>query len=678
MKSRIITISISLFLAVLVFIVLLKGYYRLSKTPQSGEISRPEVSKMENKKESTPFILWPAHPLERIYRDDKPPSDRIGKPIVISCARNEYEGCLFGITANVDLHDVTLTATDLHSSNGIISKENIQVRFVGFIHIRKNTPNTPVNELEKLVPCDIPDPILDVDSMNIPAGETQPCWVLVYVPKGTPPGEYKGRVIVKAKEGNSTIDLIVKVYPIALPDRKHLLITNWFDVERIAKAYNVKLWSEEFWKILEKWIKLMADHGQNVYKISIYTIGAYIDENGSFSFDFSLFDRFVELVLNVGRAERIEISHIAEPKGGWGHEFQFKEFPVVNKTTGKTIMLPGEKVFPYLLSALEKHLDEKGWLNITMIHIGDEPCESNVDSWKRISSLVHQWAPKLKRIDAVETIGLEGYLEVWVPTLHHFDNWYEEYVKAMKEGYEVWFYTCCFPNGLYPNRFLDYPLIKARILHWINYAYGLKGYLHWGLNAWHGDPFGEPYEKLPPGDTHITYPGKKGPLSSLRFEAMRDGIEDYEYLKLLEEEIKKVKEELGDPALKLPFEIRAMELCKRVVPSIVDYIRDPEELMNTRELIVKEIISLRERPLALVLTIPPEYKVVPNGPIVILVKGVCEKGCKVTVNGKAVHVDENGYFSTWTYPDQQNRVVVVISKDSLKKVIVRTFNVRRK
>jgi len=659
--------------------ILGKYYGGPFKMSQIGGISHLEMSKVESKTESTPFILWPARPLERIYSDDKPPKDRIGKPITISCARNEYEGCLFGITAYVDLHNVTLAITDLHSDNGTISKENLQVRFVGFIHIERNTPDTPTSELERLAPCDIPDPILDVSKMDIPSGKTQPCWVLVYVPESTPPGEYEGEVIVNADEGSNSIKLIVKVYPITLPKRKHLLVTNWFDVERIAEAYNVSLWSEDFWKIFEKWVKFMADHGQNVYKVSIYTIRAYIDEKGSLSFDFSLFDKFVELVLNAGRAERIEISHIAEPKGGWGHEFVFKEFPVIDKVTGKTMMLPGEKVFPCLLSALERHLEEKGWLNITMIHIGDEPCESNVDSWKRLSNLVHQWAPKLKRIDAIETTGLEGYLEVWVPTLHHFNDWYEEYIKAMKKGYEVWFYTCCFPHGLYPNRFLDYPLIKTRILHWINYAYNLKGYLHWGLNSWpRENPFGKPYEKLPPGDTHITYPGKSGPLSSLRFEAMRDGIEDYEYLKLLEEEIKKVKEKLGDPALELLFEIRAMELCRRVVPSIVDYTRDPEELMRVRELIVEEIVNLWRRPLVLVLTIPPENQVIPNGPIVIIVKGVCEKGCRVTINGKAVNVDENGYFSTWTHLDKQGRVVIVVSKGPLRKTIIRTFKVRYK
>ena len=628
---------------------------------------------------TSPFLLWPAKPLERIYRDSIPPKDRIGKPVVISCAKNEFEGCLFGITANIDLHNVTLSVTDLESNNGTIRKENIKVNFVGFVHIVKNTPDTPASELDRLAPCDIPDPILDVDSMDIPAGETQPCWILVYVPKDTPSGKYRGKIIVNASEGSDSLDLVVRVYPIALPDRKHLLVTNWFDVERIAKAHKVKLWSEEFWKAFKKWIKLMAEHGQNVFLVPIHIIQIYSDKSGTFLFDFSIFDKYVELLFNVGKAKRIEISHVAQHEKGWGSRtVVFKKFRVVKKCSGETIEVPGEKILPHLLSTLEKHLEEKGWLDKAMIHICDEPTEDSIDSWKNISGLVHEWAPRLVRIDAIEATGFEDYLEVWVPTLHHFNDWYREYKKAMEKGYEMWFYTCCNPRGLYPNRFLDYPLIKIRILHWINYAYNLKGYLHWGLNWWRDNPFEGLGRDLPPGDTHIVYPGREGPLSSLRFEAMRDGIEDYEYLKLLEEEIKKVKEKLGDPARKIPFEQRAQELCRKVVQSITDYARDPEKLLEVRELIVKEIITLRERPLALIMTDPPEDKVLTYGPIMIIVRGVCEKGCQVTVNNKQVIVKQNGYFSTWTGLDKHNRVVVVISKNSKKKVLVRQFTVRYK
>jgi hypothetical protein len=101
-----------------------------------------------------------------------------------------------------------------------------------------------------------------------------------------------------------------------------------------------------------------------------------------------------------------------------------------------------------------------------------------------------------------------------------------------------------YPQGDYANRFIELPLIKTRLLHWINYRYGATGYLHWGYNAWRDDvdPFENPAPDhpagrtiLPAGDAWIVYPGRDGSLDSIRLEAMRDGIADHELLCMLGE-----------------------------------------------------------------------------------------------------------------------------------------------
>ncbi|MBT7624287.1 MAG: DUF4091 domain-containing protein, partial [Flavobacteriaceae bacterium] len=85
---------------------------------------------------------------------------------------------------------------------------------------------------------------------------------------------------------------------------------------------------------------------------------------------------------------------------------------------------------------------------------------------------------------------------------------------------------------------------------WAGSKYNTFGYLHWGLNQYKADPFKQsvvkhpspiasPTNYLPAGDTHIIYPGEDGPLSSLRFEAHRKGIEDYELLEILKSKNKR-------------------------------------------------------------------------------------------------------------------------------------------
>ena len=79
-------------------------------------------------------------------------------------------------------------------------------------------------------------------------------------------------------------------------------------------------------------------------------------------------------------------------------------------------------------------------------------------------------------------------------------------------------------------------------MHWVNYRFNIPGYLHWGLNWWYNsDPFGEQTSIqdeggniLPGGDSWIIYPKEGKLLSSIRFDAMRDGIVDYELFRMLE------------------------------------------------------------------------------------------------------------------------------------------------
>jgi hypothetical protein len=95
-----------------------------------------------------------------------------------------------------------------------------------------------------------------------------------------------------------------------------------------------------------------------------------------------------------------------------------------------------------------------------------------------------------------------------VPVLGSFDDIVPRLRRHQQSGGEVWFYTCLFPRGKYANRFIDFSLLKVRLLQWVNFRYGLTGFLHWGGNYWSPDPIHEtgpplgsgPDSMLPPGD----------------------------------------------------------------------------------------------------------------------------------------------------------------------------------
>jgi hypothetical protein len=65
--------------------------------------------------------------------------------------------------------------------------------------------------------------------------------------------------------------------------------------------------------------------------------------------------------------------------------------------------------------------------------------------------------------------------------------------------------------------------------------------LHWGFNYWHAieqeriiDPFtdasADAYPGIPYGDPFMIYPGKDGPIDSIRWEVFAESLQDYAIL----------------------------------------------------------------------------------------------------------------------------------------------------
>ena len=625
-----------------------------------------------------PFVVWPADSLEKIFRDSKPPVPS-GKTLRIACARNEYEPAQLAIMAAEDIADVTLELSELESQDHTrLPADSLSWHVVGFIPLTKNTPDTVLEELIRRAPFDVPDPLREETSLSLKAGQTQPIWITARVPKNARPGLYRGQVTVKTSNGQAELPLELQVFSFALPDERHLFVTHWFDFDRIAKTHGAKPLSAEFWVLLEQYARNMAAHRQNVFITPWNMVEITRPAEGRLTFDYTDFDRFVETFLRAGVSDRIEIRHVGDGKNGWGTPIVLSQVNATDATTGKPVTLSPEEGLAPLLSDLEKHLAARGWLDRTIIHVADEPMLSTRESWRQASRFVHQAAPGLRRIDALEGTGFEPDLEVLVPKLNHLHNWFDDFKRAQTSGRELWYYTCCHPTGFYLNRFLDFSLSKVRLLHWVNWRFGVTGYLHWGLAYWGKEPFGAPRDNLPPGDTHIIYPGKHGPLNSIRWETERDGLEDYEYLWLLTQRLKEVQQRLGPAAATFDPARRADEFARSLVRDFDDFTHDPGLIHRQRIEIAREIEAAMEAPLLIVETKPMDGMRVCAGPITTEVTGVVEKGATVKVNGNDAAVANDGSFARMIFLDRGCTSITVEAALQGKKTTVRQFNLRGK
>lgn len=542
---------------------------------------------------------WPAEPLTQVLRSALPPENPPAAVQMDAC-RGDVENGEVAYRAGKDVARLTAAAPPLRGAGGAMLPAP-RVRFVGYVPIRKNTePHLSETGPQVLVaeaPVDLPDPLLEDSAVAAKAGETGAVWLTLSVPRDARPGLYQGSVTLSADGEERRMPLRVRVWPAVLPAAMTLKVVNWYYPVVLTHTYGCQWWDDRFWQLVEADARGMAAHRQSVGHIILNeTIEAVEGAGGAVTFDFSHFDRMAETYQKAGlpylmgsalagRHEWASTDFYAIPlplrkADGTRGVFPAPEAPASADEAKKRVFVKSDAFEKYLaafLPAFQKHLEEKGWADCYLQLQADEPLDSNADAYARLGGLVRKYAPKLRRVEANRSgPRIAGALDIWAPLLDDLDHRGAFYRQRQQAGDELWFYTCERPRGRYLNRMIDYPLIKTRLLHWANFLTGTTGYLHWGFNPMWGNPFQNP--GTPPGDGHLVYPGvarlhgapaaedKLHSLDSIRYEAMRDGIEDYELLRLL--------------AAKEPQQADA--ICRQVMRSLTDYTLDPQQVAAAR------------------------------------------------------------------------------------------------
>ena len=534
-------------------------------------------------RENNMLAIWSVDPLIKVFQDAQPEKRTRATTDV---ARGENASLQVVVRSEAAVAGLSASVTPF-TARGKQPLEARAPRFVGYVNVDRPMQTPPKDQLRK-PPADYPDPLLEVKSVDVGAGKAQPVWITVHIPKDAKPGTYKATVTVTGTVAGKPVsaekELSIKVYK-AMIDKCRLWVTEWFGVNSNHLKIKPEAESDEYYALLGRYAKNMAEHHHNVALISPLSLAAFTaKDDGTLGIDFSRFDRWVEVFKKEGVIGRIEGGHIGGRKGDWDSEFAVTAWSVKDGKVVSASVDPSsaeaDAFYAQFFPALVKHLRDKGWLDCYMQHLADEPIAGNIASYRAMAALVRKYAPGLRIIEACHTKDLVGAMDVWVPQLNYFGQDFAHYQERQRAGEEVWLYTCVFPQGEYANRFIELPLIKTRLLHWINFKYGATGYLHWGYNHWTSDsPYtyttrahgGPPY--LPAGDPWIVYPGENGPWDSIRFEAMSDGIVDHELLSQLNEK---------DPK-------KAQELASQHIQDFAKYNTDTKTFRTTRRKLLEAV-----------------------------------------------------------------------------------------
>jgi len=626
------------------------------------------------------FECFAVTDLVRVFEDGyqcPPPQDRVE----VFGIRDEYVSAQCVVKARQATQDLTVSVSPLRHANGdaALPPDAAIWNFVGSIAIAENSPNHRESEVIRSAPARFPDYLSDAKQMAVEAGRCQAVYLTIHIPRDARAGDYQGTVTFHAREGDRTLPLALTVHPLTLPQERHLMTTLWYSTNRFKQFHGIESSdSDAFYKMLGVYARNMADHRQNVFRVSLDLIKATKSKDGTLTFDFSRFDRWADVFWSTERMDLLETGFVARfGEGDWSSRtIVLRNFRVQDEATKASVAMPGKEFLPSFLPALEQHLQERGWLDKTVFHIADEPSNHNVMDWREASDFVHRHGPRLRRIDAIETPHCLDRLEIWVPKIDHYATWQDMYRNAQRLGNEMWFYTVgIFQAGVYPNKTVDVPLIQSRVLHWFNYRFDMKGYLHWGYNSWTDDPFEAPGQHR--GDGWHVYPRKDGLLDSLRWEQMRNGIQDYEYLWLLEDKVRHMKEGMtGRVSSLIEPSQRSLEIAANVVRTIADYSDDPNVLYTAKRQIIREILDLDQSPRVIVQTNPIEHSQAASDAS-IDVHGWAEPGTRITVNGRDVPVAEDGLFMENVRPSSNLTVVIEARNEKAGKRVVRRFEALR-
>ncbi len=360
------------------------------------------------------------------------------------------------------------------------------------------------------------------------------------IPRDVQPGLRHFTVTAELADGKKVSSRFsVQVYPFAVPSPEQgtFNLVQSSAPEPIAYAHKVPLWSEEFWALYAEYARVLAEGRQSTGFINLDNMNDDCPTGPE--------PQFGE---RVSRA--IKIFKAAGMRDFLGAGL-FKPIPSADgkRRWGMTGVEPalgtpeGDAKARALFSQVRKAIEENGVTGKFKMQIFDEVPESDNSLYIKAAKILHEEMPGVKIYEVISSpnLGIADVVDEWCPMSTVYAPRQDFFAKQKAAGKQVSIYTCMGPGGPWVNRLLDQERTRVAHIPWFVYGYDLDGYLHWGANAWGSDPFkksvipttGAPNLFLPAGDTHILYPGDRGPWISLRYEAQRLGAEDYEALYMI-------------------------------------------------------------------------------------------------------------------------------------------------
>ncbi|NIG53193.1 DUF4091 domain-containing protein [Chitinophaga sp. Cy-1792] len=419
------------------------------------------------------------------------------------------------------------------------------VRYVMTDELNKDGSGCGYRKPENFDSSLVADGIDAIASGALAAKTTQPVWITIQVPENTPAGTYEGIVEVNGDKSTTRHNFQLKVSSrtLAAPDKWKFHLDLWQSPDAVARMYNVKPWSKEHFEAMRPYMKMLAAAGQKVITATLIydpwnaqTEDIYSTmikwtkkKNGSWTYDYGIFDQWVTYMMGLGIKDEINCYSMIP----WNLKFHYYDESAAKDTF--IIAKPGTPEYTAhwlpMLKDFVKHLKAKGWYNITTIAMDERPSKDMQEALKVIRT-----ADKDFKLSLAGSYHAPLAYEIWDYCIASGEQFPADVMKErLKKGWPTTFYTCCTEG--FPNTFTFSPPAEATFMGWYAAAKGYTGYLRWAFNSWVKNPLTDSrFRSWAAGDTYFIYPG---PRTSIRFEKLVEGVQDFEKIRTLKAEFEK-------------------------------------------------------------------------------------------------------------------------------------------
>ncbi len=407
---------------------------------------------------------------------------------------------------------------------------------------------------------DIMIPVTENTVLDIPKGSLYSFWIQMDIPQTASEGTFDitFKVIDENNDDVVSETLKLEIIDAILPDQK-LIYTNWLHADCLASYYNVEVFSDRHWEIIDEYMKTAAKNGVNMLLTPVFTppldtaIGGerptvqlvgVKKHDESYLFDFTLLDKWIAMAQKNG-IKYFEISHLFTQ---WGALHAAK---IIADCDGlkrrifgwETDSLSDEYInfLREFITKLKAHMATLGLLNKMLIHFSDEPAAEHLETFKEIRRRLSDVVEGCMSGDALSDYSFykTGAVSTPIVGTDHLQPFIDNGVE------DLWCYTCCAEHVKVSNRFIAMSMNRNRVIGMQMYKYNIVGCLHWGFNFYYSrysTKLIDPYVTnngtggwVPSGDAFSVYPADDGTaLPSLHLLGFTQALYDMRALSLLE------------------------------------------------------------------------------------------------------------------------------------------------